>query len=102
MAPTDDDDNNQGLLPAGLMDLLDPVASQNSQAITTMLNCFAQFGYQRVKPPLVEFEATLLAKGPGAATAAKSFRLMDPLTQNMMALRSEFKLSGRTRITSPS
>ena len=74
MAPTDDDDNNQGLLPAGLMDLLDPVASQNSQAITTMLNCFAQFGYQRVKPPLVEFEATLLAKGPGAATAAKSFR----------------------------
>lgn len=89
MAQTEDDNNNQGLLPAGLMDLLDPVASQNSQAITTMLNCFAQFGYQRVKPPLVEFEATLLAKGPGAATAAKSFRLMDPLTQNMMALRSD-------------
>ena len=89
MAPTEDDNNNQGLLPAGLMDLLDPVASQNSQAITTMLNCFAQFGYQRVKPPLVEFEATLLAKGPGAATAAESFRLMDPLTQNMMALRSD-------------
>jgi hypothetical protein len=32
MAPTEDDNNNQGLLPAGLMDLLDPVASQNSQA----------------------------------------------------------------------
>lgn len=89
MAKTEDDNNNEGLLPAGLMDLLDPVASQNSQAITTMLNCFAQFGYQRVKPPLVEFESTLLAKGPGAATAAKSFRLMDPLTQNMMALRSD-------------
>ena len=88
MAQTEDD-NDQGLLPAGLMDLLDPIASQNSQAITTMLNCFAQFGYQRVKPPLVEFERTLLAKGPGAATAAKSFRLMDPLTQNMMALRSD-------------
>ena len=89
MAHTKDDNNNRGLLPAGLMDLLDPVASQNSLAITTMLNCFGQFGYQRVKPPLVEFESTLLAEGPGAATAAKSFRLMDPLTQNMMALRSD-------------
>ncbi len=89
MEQTEDDNNDQGLLPTGLMDLLYPVAGQNSQAITTMLNCFDQFGYQRVKPPLVEFETTLLAKGPGAATAPKSFRLMDPLTQNMMALRSD-------------
>ncbi len=89
MAQKEDNKNSQGLLPAGLEDLLDPIASQNSQAISTMLSCFSQFGYQRVKPPLVEFEATLLAKGPGAATAAKSFRLMDPLTQDMMALRSD-------------
>ena len=85
----EDENFNQGLLPAGLVDLLEPIASQNDQAITTMLNCFGQFGYQRVKPPLVEFESTLLAKGPGATTAAKSFRLMDPLTQDMMALRSD-------------
>ena len=85
----EDEKFNQGLLPAGLVDLLEPIASQNNHAITTMLNCFGQFGYQRVKPPLVEFESTLLAKGPGATTAAKSFRLMDPLTQNMMALRSD-------------
>ncbi|MBT5574558.1 ATP phosphoribosyltransferase regulatory subunit [Alphaproteobacteria bacterium] len=89
MAISEDDNDNQGLLPAGLMDLLDPVATQNSRAISTLLDTFAQFGYRRVKPPLVEFEATLLAKGPGAATAAKSFRVMDPLTQNMMALRSD-------------
>ncbi len=84
-----ENNNSQGLLPLGLVDLLDPVASQNGQAISTLLSCFSQFGYQRVKPPLVEFETTLLAKGPGAATAAKSFRLMDPLTQDMMALRSD-------------
>ena len=89
MAQKKDNKNSQGLLPAGLEDLLDPIASQNGQAISTMLSCFSQFGYQRVKPPLVEFETTLLAKGPGAATAAKSFRLMDPLTQDMMALRSD-------------
>ena len=85
----EDENFNQGLLPAGLVDLLEPIASQNDHAITTMLNCFGQFGYQRVKPPLVEFESTLLAEGPGASTAAKSFRLMDPLTQDMMALRSD-------------
>ncbi|GIS15938.1 MAG: hypothetical protein CM15mP117_13700 [Alphaproteobacteria bacterium] len=62
----EDENFNQGLLPAGLVDLLEPIASQNDHAITTMLNCFGQFGYQRVKPPLVEFESTLLAKGPGA------------------------------------
>ena len=84
-----ENNNSQGLLPEGLMDLLDPVASQNGQAIATLLSCFSQFGYQRVKPPLVEFETTLLAEGPGAASAAKSFRLMDPLTQDMMALRSD-------------
>ena len=106
MAQYKDENNNQGLLPAGLMDLLDPVASQNSLAISTMLNCFTQFGYQRVKPPLVEFETTLLAEGPGAATAAKSFRVMDPLTQNMMALRSDMtaqiaRISGTRLAHSP-
>ena len=89
MTQKEDKNKVRGLLPAGLMDVLDPVASQNEQAIATLLNCFSQFGYQRVKPPLVEFESTLLAKGPGAASAAKSFRLMDPLTQEMMALRSD-------------
>ena len=89
MAQQEDNNNSQGLLPEGLVDLLDPVASQNDNAISTLLSCFSQFGYQRVKPPLVEFESTLLARGPGAAFAAKSFRLMDPLTQNMMALRSD-------------
>ena len=51
----EDENFNQGLLPAGLVDLLEPIESQNDHAITTMLNCFGQFGYQRVKPPLVEF-----------------------------------------------
>ena len=34
--------------------------------------CFAAFGYQRIKPPLVEFEQTLLADGPGARVTRPS------------------------------
>ena len=65
MAPTEDENSNQGLLPAGLMDLLDPIASQNSQAITTMLNCFSQFGYQRVNHRLWNLKQHCLQKVQG-------------------------------------
>ena len=50
---------------------------------------FARFGYQDVSPPLVEYEETLLASGLGAALADHTFRLMDPITGRMLALRSD-------------
>ena len=91
MAPSDmfDDTASIGLLPAGLSDLLDPEASKDADATATILSCFHQFGYARVKPPLVEFEDSLLHDGPGAAVAQKSFRLMDPISHKMMALRAD-------------
>jgi len=46
----------QGLLPSGLSDLLAPQAAQDAKAVEDVLACFAGFGYQRIKPPLVEFE----------------------------------------------
>jgi ATP phosphoribosyltransferase regulatory subunit len=49
---------------------------------------FAAHGYERVKPPLLEFEEGLLG-GSGAATADVTFRLMDPLSQRMMGLRAD-------------
>ncbi|MDP6952002.1 MAG: ATP phosphoribosyltransferase regulatory subunit, partial [Alphaproteobacteria bacterium] len=49
---------------------------------------FARFGYQRVKPPLVEFETGLL-DGVGAAVAEQTFRIMDPVSQRMMGLRAD-------------
>ena len=49
---------------------------------------FAAHGYQRVKPPLLEFEDSLLA-GSGAAVAEQTFRLMDPDSQRMMGLRAD-------------
>ena len=48
----------------------------------------ASHGYERVKPPLAEFEENLLS-GAGAAMAPETFRLMDPISQRMIGLRAD-------------
>ena len=48
----------------------------------------AAHGYERVKPPLVEFEETLLA-GAGAAMASDTFRTMDPISHRMIGVRAD-------------
>ncbi len=78
----------KGLLPAGLQDLLPPDAAHEAAVLERLVAAFAAFGYERVKPPLMEFEDTLLS-GAGRAVAKESFRLMDPVSQRMMALRAD-------------
>ena len=78
-----------GLLPAGLGDLMPEQARHEAHTITSLMESFALFGYAPVKPPLVEFEETILADGPGAALASDSFRLQDPQSSRMMALRAD-------------
>jgi len=85
---TDDLPPNPALLPAGLHDLLPPEAETEASAVEALMDVFAAFGYQRVKPPLLEFEDSLLA-GSGAAVAEQTFRLMDPDSQRMMGLRAD-------------
>jgi ATP phosphoribosyltransferase regulatory subunit len=82
------DNDHRGLLPAGLGDLLPPDAAREARAIDIAIERFAAFGYERVKPPLVEFEESLLG-GPGAALASQTFRLMDPVSQRMMGVRPD-------------
>ena len=89
VAPTDKTEADRGLLPAGLSDLLAPQAQADADAVEAVLSCFSQFGYQRIKPPLLEFENSLLADGPGAALADQTFRLLDPISRRMMGLRSD-------------
>lgn len=85
---TANDNDHRGLLPAGLADLLPPEAARETRAIDVAIERFAAFGYERVKPPLVEFEESLLG-GPGAALAPQTFRLMDPVSQRMMGVRPD-------------
>lgn len=76
------------LLPTGLQDLLAPQAAQEAAAVEALIATCSAFGYERIKPPLLEFEETLF-EGTGAAVAQQSFRLMDPISQRMMALRAD-------------
>jgi ATP phosphoribosyltransferase regulatory subunit len=85
---TDDLPPNPALLPAGLRDLLPPDAETEASAVEALMTVFAAHGYQRVKPPLLEFEDSLLA-GSGVAVADQTFRLMDPDSQRMMGLRAD-------------
>src|SRR5262245_52394601 len=78
----------RALLPAGLRDLLPPDAAFEAQVVEKLIACFAAHGYERVEAPLVEFEDGLLS-GAGAAMAADTFRLMDPVSQRMMGLRAD-------------
>ena len=76
------------LLPTGLRDLLPPEAGAEAALAEALLARFAAQGYERVKPPLVEFEESMLS-GAGAGLADQTFRLMDPASHRMMAVRSD-------------
>jgi ATP phosphoribosyltransferase regulatory subunit len=79
------------LLPAGMMDLLPPYAAFEADTVERLVRVFGGFGYERVKPPLLEFEATMLS-GSGRALAQQTFRLMDPVAQDMLALRPDMTM----------
>ena len=76
------------LLPAGLYDLLPPEAEIEAEVTARLMGILAAHGYERVKPPLVEFEETLLS-GAGAAMAADTFRTMDPISHRMIGMRAD-------------
>ena len=78
----------RALLPAGLRDTLPPEAAFEARVTEGLATFFEANGYDRVSPPLVEFEETLLS-GSGAATAAQVFRFMDPMSQRMMGVRAD-------------
>jgi ATP phosphoribosyltransferase regulatory subunit len=85
---------NTALLPAGLHDVLPPRAAQESTVIGAIMDVFTSCGFEQVKPPLVEFEATLAGNGAngGGSLAGQMFRLMDPVSQRMMGVRADITL----------
>jgi ATP phosphoribosyltransferase regulatory subunit len=60
---------DKALLPDGLHDDLPPDAEFEARVIERLLAAFAAYGYERVKPPLVEFEQSLLA---GLSSSSKA------------------------------
>ena len=82
---------NKDLLPAGMCDVLPPDAEIEATATEQIIACFTSYGYERVKPPLIEFEESLLSGG-GAAMAGQTFRIMDPISQRMMGVRTDMTM----------
>ena len=78
----------KALLPAGLRDILPPEAGFEARIRESLAATFESHGYDRVKPPLVEFEEGLTS-GAGAAVSGDTFRLMDPVSQRMMGVRAD-------------
>jgi ATP phosphoribosyltransferase regulatory subunit len=76
------------LLPTGMRDLLPPEAESEARVVARLMATFAAHGYERVKPPLVEFEETLFS-GAGAAMATATFRTMDPGSHRMIGVRAD-------------
>lgn len=76
------------LLPEGLRDILPPDAGFESAVVDQLKKSFAANGYALVKPPLIEFEETLLA-GMGTALGSRIFRMLDPVSHRTLGVRAD-------------
>jgi len=81
-------DTSRGLLPIGLQDQLPPDAEREAEVLEGIMRMLGAHGYDRVKPPLLEFEQTLLANAP-AKLRRRRFRVVDPLSRETLVLRSD-------------
>ena len=82
---------DKALLPTGLRDVLSPAAAHEVNVVEQLMATIARHGYDRVKPPLIEFEESLL-QGGGMALSGQTFRLMDPVSQRMMGVRPDITM----------
>ncbi len=85
----DNDKAHGALLPNGMLDILPESAEAETRVAHLLLETFAKFSYRQVNPPLVEFEDSLLPAGSSDSLANKTFRLMDPISRRMMAIRPD-------------
>jgi ATP phosphoribosyltransferase regulatory subunit len=76
------------LLPEGLEDRLPAATARIAAAMNACLGVLSGHGYDRVRPPLLEFEASLAGRMQGVETRAM-FRFVDPASLRTLALRSD-------------
>jgi ATP phosphoribosyltransferase regulatory subunit len=76
------------LLPEGLRDRLPPQADAAAAMLRAALDAIRSHGYDRVAPPLAEYEEALVGRLK-AGTARDLLRVVDPLSQRTLALRPD-------------
>ena len=77
-----------GLLPEGLRDRLPPHAEAASRLMHRVIVAIGRHGYERVLPPLAEFEESLVGRLK-SGRAQDLLRMVDPVSQRMLALRPD-------------
>lgn len=93
-------DPTQDLLPVGLEDRLPQSAAAATRIEAALLGAMHGHGYDRVIPPLVEFEKSMAARMDGLCTR-DMFRFVDPSSLKTLALRSDMTAQiGRMAATS--
>jgi ATP phosphoribosyltransferase regulatory subunit len=92
-------DPTRDLLPEGLEDRLPQSAAAAARIERAALETMDAWGYDRVRPPLVEFEKSMAARMHGFATR-QMFRFVDPRSLRTLALRSDITVQvGRIAAT---
>ena len=76
-----------GLLPEGLRDRLPGEAAAQARTVRALLDSVEARGYDRVSPPLVEYEESLAARLKSSRTDLARF--VDPLSQRTLAIRPD-------------
>jgi ATP phosphoribosyltransferase regulatory subunit len=76
------------LLPEGLRDRLPPQADAAAAILRAALDAIRAHGYERVAPPLAEYEESLAGRLKAGA-ARHLLRVADPLSQRTLALRPD-------------
>lgn len=93
-------DPTADLLPVGLADRLPAAARVLTVARRAALDAMNAHGYDRVIPPLVEFERSMATRMSGVATR-RMVRFTDPASLRTLALRSDLTVQvGRIAATS--
>lgn len=92
-------ETNPDILPAGLSDLLPPRAEQAARLTRNAMDVLAGHGYDRVSPPLVEYERSLASRMQGTGRQ-HLFRMVDPSSMRTLAIRSDITVQvGRVATT---
>ena len=92
---TDPDD----LLPEGLADALPAEAAAITRAMRSVLDAMDAQGYDRVRPPLIEFEHALAQRMDGISPR-RMIRFTDPASLRTLAVRSDMTVQvGRIAAT---
>jgi ATP phosphoribosyltransferase regulatory subunit len=81
-------DPTRDLLPEGLEDRLPQAASAAARVTRAAIDVMESHGYDRVQPPMIEFEKSLASRMEGVRPR-RMFRFVDPASLRTLALRSD-------------